>query len=169
MSFDYISDDIVLYSILHYLDCKTRYNLSLTNKYFTYIIKVYKRVNKKNNEEIYFFIVAELKNNILNNLQRFLDLLFDISISLNDRIYKYNEELSDGVYYYSKTFFYRESFPFYFYPILSFRSHNLYVIIYVKNKQHKSKIFKYYYSEHLEEEEINYINLKTNEKVIKLI
>ncbi len=169
MSFDYTNDDIVLHCLLHYLDCKTRYNLSVTNKYFTHITKAYKKIYKKNNEENYLFIVAELKNNIVNNLQRFLDLLFDISISLNDRIYNYDEELVDGVYYYSKTFFYKETSPFYFYPILNFRSHNLYIVIYVKNKHHKSKIFKYYYSEHLEEEEINYINLKTDEKVIKLL
>jgi len=169
MNFNYLNDDVILNCILHCLDCKSRYDLSLTNKYFTNIIRIYKKINRKKNEEIYLFIVSEVKNNILNNLQRFLDLLFDITISLDERICKYNDELLDGVYYYSKTFFYKESYPFYFYPILSFRSHNLYIIIYVKNKQHKSKIFKYYYSEHLEEEEINYINLKTNEKVIKLL
>jgi len=171
MSFNYISDDVVLCCFLSYLDYKTIYNLSLTNKYFTYIIKIYKKFKKQKNIEIYFYIISEVKNNIINNLQRFLDLLFDTSISLDNRIYKYNKDISDGIYYYSKTFFYKENsqYPFYFYPILSFRSHNMYIIIYVKNKEHKSRIFKYYYYNHLEEEEINYVNLKDDEKVIKLL
>ena len=91
----------------------------------------------------------------------FLEIIFDTTLAFNDRICKYSNELKDGIYYYSKTIFYKDY-------IINFRSHNVYIIIYVKNRQYKNRIFKKYYSGYLEEE-IDIINLKKDEKIIKLI
>ena len=165
-----IDEHVILNCILPFIDYKDRYNLSVTSTFFSHIGKLYKKKFKENDNEVYQFIVKKVKENIKKELQMFLNLIFNISISLNDRIYMYNDDLQDGIYYYSKNIFFREYHsPLYFYPMINIRSHNLYLIIFVKNRVHKTKIFKNYFSSFLEEEEINYFNLKFNEKVIKLV
>ena len=165
-----INDHVISDCICPFLNCKDRYNLSVTSKFFTNVGKMYKKKFKEKDDEVYKFIVEKVKENILKDLQMFVDLIFNVSIALNDRIYSYNDNLQDGVYYYSKNVFFREYHsPLYFYPILNIRSHNLYLVIFVKNKTHKTKIFKNYFSSFLEENEINYFNLKFDEKVIKLV
>ena len=161
---------VILNCICPYIDYKDRYNLSVTSKFFSHIGKLYKKKFKEKDYEVYEFIVKKVKENIQKELQMFLDLLFNVSISLNDRIYMYSDDLKDGIYYYSKNIFFKEYHtPLYFYPMINIRSHNLYLVIFVKNKAHKTKIFKNYFSSFLEEDEINYFNLKFNEKVIKLV
>ena len=165
-----IHEYVISDCIFPFLDCKDRYNLSVTSKFFSHIGKMYKKKFKEKNEEVYKLIFEKVKENIQKELQMFIDLIFNVSISLNERICIYNEDLEDGVYYYSKNIYFREYHsPLYFYPIINIRSHNLYLVIFVKNKTHKTKIFKNYFSSFLEEDEINYFNLKFNEKVIKLV
>jgi hypothetical protein len=165
-----IHEYVISNCICPFLDCKDRYNLSVTSKFFTHVVKLYKKFFKEKDDEVYKFIVEKVKENIKKELQMFIDLIFNVSISLTDRIYIYNDDLQDGVYYYSKNIFFREYHsPFYFYPMLNIRSHNLYLVIFVKNRAHKTKIFKNYFSSYIEEDEINYFNLKFNEKVLKLV
>jgi hypothetical protein len=172
MNLIFLYDDVIVSCIIPYLDCKDKYNLSVTNKLFTNLDKRHKKLYKRTNDDIYIYITKRIKENIENDLHMFLDLLFNDFIPLNDRIYKYGEDLDDGVYYYSKNIYYKEYHsPLYFYPIINFRSHNLYMIVFVKNGAHKTRVFKNYYSSLyvIEDPEINYINLKFNEKVLKLV
>ena len=145
MNLFFLNDDVILNCLFPYLDLKDRYNLSNTCKLCTEFGKIYKLKFKIKDDDTYIYIVTKVKENIEKELHMFIDLLFNDSVSLNDRIRIYGENLEDGIYYYSKNVYYREyNSPLYFFPVINFRSHNLYMILFVKNNKHKTKIFKNY-------------------------
>ena len=163
----FLNDDIFVSYIFSYLDCKDRYNLSNVNRLLSNLGKLYKKINNQKNEDIYIYISLRIKDNIERNLNMFLDF-----ISLNDRIYVYDENLDDGIYYYSKNIYYKEyNSPRYYFPIVNFRSHNMYMIVFVKDKKHRTKIYKNYFSSLfvMEDPEMDKINYSFREKVLKLV
>lgn len=166
-----LDENVILYCICPFLNYKDRYNLSVTNKFFSQLGKLYKKTFKENNNDVYNFIVSKVKENIEYELQMFLNLFFNISISMNDRIYIYNKELPDGIYYFSKCIFVRQYItPLFLYPTINIRSHNLYLVIFVKNKIIKTKVFKDYYSSFIEEDEyLDFYSFEFNQKIIRLV
>ena len=164
--FNSIHEDIISNHIFTFLDFKNRYYLSIISKFFSQSGNSYKKKFKKKNNEIYLFIASKLRENIKRGLPALRNIFF-CPLQLTDRIYVYNKYLENGIYFYAKNIYFENSHDgfFYFENILS---HKLYIVVYVKDKNHKAKIFYKYYEPHLEESETTDFCLKFDEKIIKI-
>ena len=161
MSFTLLDDNVIIYCILPFLNFKDRFLLFTVNKHFYFLCKIYRYFCKENNYTIYSYFISSFKNNLITN-----DFLLNNCIFGNLGQYFYNQNLENGIYYYSKSIYYTE-LDSNFSIILNLYNHSIYLLIFVYNKKHKTHIIKKY-TDYMIEYTIPYINLNYNEKIIKL-
>jgi len=153
---DSIYEYIVSDHICTFLDFKNRYYLSITSNFFKNAVNFYKKRFKQKNIEMYLFIVSKLRENAKRGLPILRNIFF-CPMNLNERICIYSKDIENGIYFYWKN---SDTFVY---------SHKLYIVIYVKEKKHKTRIFDKYYDPYLEESEIeDNFYLQFNEKIIKI-